>query len=90
MLCDDCQNLCKDDATYATMMTCSKFKPKITKTEVDYMVRRLLKYYHIPETDEQVKITMRTLKKQAEYVKARDKILSFLDKFKVNYHEEKN
>ena len=83
-LCDDCQKLCKQlPGSTHTMTSCSEFELKITAGEVDFMIRRLFKFYHIPETDEQVKIMQQTLEKQANIVQVRDKILTFLDKFKA-------
>ena len=84
-LCDTCQKLCKDySPSNHTLTKCSGFVQKISPTEVDYMIRKLLQYYHIPETDEQADIVHKLLQKQANMTKVRDKVLSFLDKFKVN------
>lgn len=82
-LCDDCQKLCKDKPTDTIRtLECSEYEPPVTLCEVDYMIKKLLKFYHIDETDEQVKIVMQTLEKQAKILKVRDKMLNFLEQFK--------
>ena len=51
---------------------------------IEIRIRGLLKIFHIPETDEQVKIVIKLFQKQAKYATVQSKTLSFLERFKAN------